>query len=39
MDAIKDGRLTLDEIRAFMTGQTGTGPAAIAAVFFGSSRS
>jgi hypothetical protein len=26
MDANKDGRLTMDEIRAFMTGQTGTGP-------------
>ncbi len=25
MDANKDGRLTLDEIRAFMTGQTETG--------------
>lgn len=26
MDANKDGSLTLDEIRAFMTGQTETGP-------------
>ncbi len=26
MDVNKDGRLTPDEIRAFMTGQTRTGP-------------